>query len=231
FEGSRYDFILEKEDTAKFKTLSARHNGTLYMNILAALNTLFYKYTGHTDIIIGSAIAGRPHADLQDIVGMFINTLAMRNFPEGEKSYESFLQEVIHQSVKAFGNQDVQFEELVDKLELERDPSRNPLFDIMMEVTNFRIGGEGQGQEINPRQTQPGVSPAMSESLPFLNYKPSTSKFDMTFDIHEQGEDVYIILEYYTSLFKQQTIANLVRHLKKVIREVTAHPDIRLKDI
>ena len=108
------------------------------MNMLAALNTLFYKYTGQTDIIIGSGIAGRRHADLQGIVGMFVNTLAMRNYPAGEKSYENFLKEVIANSVKGFENQDVQFEDLVEKLDLERDPSRNPVFDIMMMVQNFR---------------------------------------------------------------------------------------------
>jgi len=84
------------------------------MNMLAVLNTLFYKYTGQADIIIGCGIAGRAHADLQQIIGMFINTLAMRNYPNGEKTYEDFLKEVSENSLKAFENQDLQFEELVE---------------------------------------------------------------------------------------------------------------------
>ncbi|NIM13333.1 MAG: hypothetical protein GTO45_14565, partial [Candidatus Aminicenantes bacterium] len=80
---------LEKEEAVQFKALGSANGGTLYMNILAALDTLFYKYTGQRDIIIGTGIAGRPHADLQGIIGMFVNTLAMRNYPQEEKTYES----------------------------------------------------------------------------------------------------------------------------------------------
>ena len=81
------------------------------MNMLAALNTLFYKYTGQEDIIIGTGTTGRTHFDLQQIVGMFINTLVMRNYPVGEKTYEFFLEEVIAHSVKAFENQDLLYME------------------------------------------------------------------------------------------------------------------------
>ncbi|MCP4157225.1 MAG: non-ribosomal peptide synthetase, partial [bacterium] len=142
FAGDNYRYHLGQEETDGFKALATDCNGTLYMNLLAVLNILFYKYTGQTDIIIGSGIAGRPHADLQQIVGMFINTLAMRNKPQGDKSYRAFFSTVIDSSIQAFQNQDVQFEELVDKLELPRDPSRNPLFDISMVVQNFRGPGE-----------------------------------------------------------------------------------------
>ncbi|MCP4154000.1 MAG: non-ribosomal peptide synthetase, partial [bacterium] len=127
FAGDNYRYRLGPEETAEFKALAADCGGTLYMNLLAALNTLFYKYTGHTggdtghtggetgqnDIIIGSGIAGRPHADLQKIVGMFVNTLAMRNNPHGDQSYRTFFGGVIERSVQAFQNQDVQLEELV----------------------------------------------------------------------------------------------------------------------
>ncbi|MCU0287363.1 MAG: SDR family NAD(P)-dependent oxidoreductase, partial [Acidobacteria bacterium] len=138
FAGDRFGFYLSPENSADFKALGAVNGGTLYMNLLAAVNTLFFKYTGQTDIIIGCGIAGRPHADLQRIVGMFINTLAMRNYPGGEKTYQLFLKEVIAQSIEAFENQDVPFEELVARLALDRDPSCNPLFDITMVLQNFR---------------------------------------------------------------------------------------------
>ncbi len=130
FAGNRYEFILDKEETKKLSKISFENNSTLYMNLLSALNILLLKYTGQTDIIIGTAIAGRHHSDLTNIIGMFVNTLAMRNFPKGNKSYTEFLKEVNNNSIAAFENQDVQFEDLVDKLNLERDPSRNPLFDI-----------------------------------------------------------------------------------------------------
>ncbi|MCP5051130.1 MAG: hypothetical protein GY940_28455, partial [bacterium] len=114
FAGDRYSFMLEREDALQFNTLGARNGATLYMNILAALNTLFHKYTGQEDIIVGSIVAGRPHADLHRIIGVFTNTLAMRNYPGQYKTYENFLKEVKDESLKAFENQDVPFEDLVD---------------------------------------------------------------------------------------------------------------------
>ncbi|UCH93630.1 MAG: amino acid adenylation domain-containing protein, partial [Candidatus Aminicenantes bacterium] len=232
FAGDSYGFMLEKEDALAFKALGNKYGATLYMNILTALSTLFYKYTGQTDIIIGSGIAGRPHADLQHIIGMFVNTLVMRNTAKGEKTYESFLEEVIDVSVKAFENQDVQFEELVEKLNLERDPSRNPLFDISMVVQNFRKPGQGgERKRENENYNQTEVLPLADENLPSIDYKISTTKFDMTFFVIEMGDDVSISIEYYTGIFKQQTIHRLSSHFKHVIKEVIRDPLIRLKDI
>ncbi|HLP61975.1 MAG TPA: amino acid adenylation domain-containing protein, partial [Candidatus Deferrimicrobium sp.] len=222
FAGDRYGFKLERQDALQFKVLGARYGGTLYMNIMAVLNTLFYKYTGQTDIIIGSGIAGRRHADIQGVVGMFVNTLAMRNYPVGEKSYENFLQEVIANSVKGFENQDVQFEELVEKLDPERDPSRNPLFDILMVVQNFR--------EVNSTISLEELL-AVGENSPAIQYKNPTSKFDLTFFVHEQGDDVFINIEYYTGIFKPDTIRRLVSHFKQVVKAVIGEPAIKLKEI
>ncbi|NIM17931.1 MAG: amino acid adenylation domain-containing protein, partial [Candidatus Aminicenantes bacterium] len=229
FTGDNYQFVLEKEEAAKFKSLASGSGGTLYMNILTALNTLFHKYTSQTDIIIGTGIAGRPHADLQQIIGMFINTLAMRNTPESEKTYLTFLKEVIDTSVTAFENQDVQFEELVDKLDLERDASRNPLFDIMMVVQNFRKAGEAISGVDDFSQFD--VLPTTDENLPAAEYKNVTAKFDMTFFVHELGDDVYINIEYYTGIFDRKSIQRLVSHFKNVINAVINQPDVKLKEI
>ncbi|HLP45013.1 MAG TPA: condensation domain-containing protein, partial [Candidatus Kapabacteria bacterium] len=219
FQGDQYGFLLAGEDAGKFKTLGARYGGTLYMNMMAVLNTLFYKYTGQTDIIIGSGIAGRRHADIQGVVGMFVNTLVMRNYPSGEKTYEHFLKEVIAHSVAGFENQDVQFEELVEKLDPERDPSRNPLFDISMVVQNFR-----QAQGNIQLEITNGNNPA---SL----YKNRTAKFDLTFFVSELEKDVAINIEYYTGIFKRETIERLVNHFQDIIKAVIKNPAIAIKDI
>ncbi|UCH92861.1 MAG: amino acid adenylation domain-containing protein [Candidatus Aminicenantes bacterium] len=235
FDGNLYFFRVEGEEAVKFRAIALANNGTLYMNILAVLNTLFYKYTGETDIVIGSGIAGRPHVDLQRIIGMFVNTLAMRNYPTGEKSYESFLKEVIARSVKAFENQDVQFEELVQKLNLERDPSRNPLFDTTIVVQNFRdLGQVGEGVSkgaAGENLSQVEVLPLADENLPYGKYENLTSKFDMTFFTYEQGEDFFVKIEYYTSIFKEETVKRLVSHFKNILRAVIKDPAVKLKDI
>jgi amino acid adenylation domain-containing protein len=216
FSGAHYAFRIESRDAQQFQALASRGGGTLYMNILAALNTLFYKYTGQTDIIIGSGIAGRSHIDLQKIIGMFVNMLAMRNYPHGEKTYASFFHEVIANSAAAFENQDVQFEELVNKLDLERDPSRTPLFDISMVV-----------QDMNSISNNPAM-PTSAENLSFQN---TTAKFDMTFFISPQADDIDIDIEYYTGIFAEATIQRLAGHFKNVIHAIVTDPSLALKDI
>jgi amino acid adenylation domain-containing protein len=229
FTGDRFRFKLEGEDAVKSRKLAHRHGGTLYMNILAVLNVLFYKYTGQEDIIIGSGTAGRSHVDLQRIIGMFVNTLAMRNHPGGHKTYESFLEEVVANSVRAFENQDVQFEELVDRLVQERDTSRNPLFDISMVVQNFQKIGETSSTSENTGQVE--VLPGVNENLPPIKLKNPTSKFDMTFFVHEAGENIHIIIEYYTGIFKVDSIKRLTWHFQTIIRTVIENPAIRLMEI
>ncbi|WP_157243996.1 condensation domain-containing protein, partial [Paenibacillus elgii] len=101
---------------------------------------LLHKYTGQEDVIVGTPIAGRPHADLESIIGMFVNTLALRHYPAGEKTFQDYVQEVKETSLKAFENQDYPFEALVDKLDLKRDMSRHPLFDTMFVLQNTEQG-------------------------------------------------------------------------------------------
>jgi amino acid adenylation domain-containing protein len=215
FKGDRCDFRPGKEETAGLKKLAAQYGTTLYMNLMAVFNVLLYKYTGQEDIIIGSGIMGRPHADLHDIIGMFVNSLALRNRPSGAKSFRLFLQEVKTASLKAFENQDMQFEDLVDKLNLERAPSRNPLFDVMFTVQNFE-------------QTKVEL-----ENVTFspCQYGNVTSKFDMTLFTFEKGDNIDFQLEFCTDLFKPGTITRMTDHFINIIRQVTADPGIRLPEI
>ncbi len=219
FTGDRYSIALEKEAANRFRELSHRQGGTLYMNILAILNTLFYKYTGQTDIIIGSSTAGRSHVHLQAIIGMFVNMLAIRNHPKDHLSYLSFLEDVVANCIKAFENQEVQFEELVETLDPERDLSRNPLFDISMVVQNFQP------------TPQIDVQPQVNENISPVTFKNPTAKFDMTFYVYEAGEKITISIEYYTAIFKKATIQRLASHFINIIQAVNKTPSIKLKDI
>ncbi|MCP4148778.1 MAG: AMP-binding protein, partial [bacterium] len=225
--GANYTFTMGSRETAGFKALAADSGGTLYMNILAILNTLFYKYTGQTDIVIGSGIAGRPRADLQQIVGMFINTLAMRNFPRGEKNYRTFFSEVIHRSIRAFENQEVQFETLVDKLEPQRDLSRNPIFDISMVVQNF--GTTGRGEETrDDREMEHRENGTKTAALTSVK---TTAKFDLTFFINPSPEEIQIKIEYYTAIFKPGTIQRLAAHFMNIVNAVVENPAAALDEI
>ena len=235
YSGDTFSFRLDERESMQLEAFGNRLGATLYMNLLAALNTLLYRYTGQTDIILGSVIFGRPHADLRGIVGMFVNTLAMRAFPDGDKTYEDFLEEVKDVSVSAFENQDLPFEELVEYLELERDTSRHSLFDVSMSVQNVQgaVGaGEtnkrGQaGNEMNERgQTGNGEEHPARQ----IDYRPGVSRFDMTFYVYETESGIRFDLEYYTSVYDKATIQRLAIHLKQLLNEIVRDPSKRLKD-
>ncbi len=136
FKGVLVEFALDKIVTARLNELCNENNVTLYMLLLATYTILLSKYSGQEDIIVGSPIAGRFNPDLENIIGMFVNTLALRNYPKGEIVFTDFLAEVRENALKAYENQDYQFESLVEKLELKRDMSRNPLFDTMFVLQN-----------------------------------------------------------------------------------------------
>jgi len=225
FKGDRYAFVLERDLALKFRGLGTRTGATLFMNLLAALNVLLYKYTGLTDIVIGSGIAGRNHDDVRRTIGMFVNTLPMRNSPHGEKTYETFLKEVVSRSIDDLRNQDIRFEELVDKLDLPRDPSRNPLFDISMVVMNFRpdVGENEAGALVSLG--------GENRNLVSTTYRNAASRFDMTLFIYEPGEEIYIDIEYYSAVFARETVERLVSHLQTVVNAVGDRPSIPLKAI
>ncbi len=215
FEGEFYIFKLNTEVSRRFKEMGAEQGATLFMNLLTAFNILLFKYTGQEDIILGSDIAGRPHADLQHIIGMFVNMLTMRNYPNGQKKYFEFLKEVKERSLQAFENQDYQFEELVDQLTLERDISRNPLFDVEFVLQNV----ERSTANIKELSIEP------------FNYKTKTSLFDISLDGYEEGDEIWFVFRYCTKLFKKGTIEAMAGHLLNILGEVSRNPETPLSDI
>ena len=136
FLGDRVSFSLDRELTAGLRRLAEETETTMYMVLLTAYKALLFRYTGQEDLIVGTPVAGRGHADLERVMGLFVNTLALRSYPSGEKTFVSFLQEVKEQLLEAFQHQDYPFEMLVEQLALTRDASRNPLFDTMFVLQN-----------------------------------------------------------------------------------------------
>jgi non-ribosomal peptide synthetase component F len=131
--------------------------------MLAVFYVLLSKLSGQEDIVIGTPVVGRRHADFEHVVGMFVNTLALRNYPIGAKTFKEFLDDVRQGVLKAFDNQDYQFESLLEDLELKRDMSRNPLFDVLFALQKFDI----------PRLQLPGWQ------LTPHDYENLTAKFDL----------------------------------------------------
>ncbi len=212
FEGSIINFELDENLTESLKNLCKKTETTLYMVLLAVYNVLLSKYSSQDDIIIGSPIAGRNHSDIENIVGMFVNTLALRNYPKSSKTFIDFLDEVKENILQSFEHQDYQFEKLVEDLNLRRDMGRNPLFDVMFAMENM---------DIETLQT---------DELEFIDYNFdfNVSKFDLTLFAEEIENKLKCQLEYATRLFKKDTIERLGNHFIKVVKEVVKNVDIEI---
>lgn len=215
FNGNRVRFTIDEKLTKSIKTLAVKTGATLYMLLLAAYNILVSKYTGQEDIIVGTAVEGRRHDGLCGIIGMFVNTLAIRSCPTGNKTFEAFLKEVKGDLLYAYDNQEYPFEALVEKVQIKRDASRSPLFDTMfilqnMELTEFSVD----------RFT----------ARPYT-YNNKTSKFDLSVEATDKGETIECSIEYCTDLFAEDTIRRLSSHLVNVLSEIAASPWKKLSDI
>jgi non-ribosomal peptide synthetase component F len=187
------------------------------MNLLGALNVLLFKYSGQGDLIVGVGTAGRPYPQLKNILGMFVNTLAIRNSLGGEKTYCSFLKEVKENCLNAFKNQDVQFEWLINRLKLQKDPAHNPLFDVLFVVQNY---------ETSSTDSLEGTGFVTSH-----DYDTQNSKFDITLYAHEVNDVILFGIEYSTHLFKPSTIEKMAERYLEIIKQVVEDKNIRLKDI
>ncbi|MDQ1349717.1 MAG: hypothetical protein QG657_17, partial [Acidobacteriota bacterium] len=215
FAGSRIPFELGVEETTLLKKLARDRGVTLYMALLTACNIWFSKLSGEEDIVIGTPIAGRRHAELQDIVGMLVNTLPLRNYPAIGKTFNDFLEEVKERTLEAFRNQDYPFENLVEKLAVIRDTSRNPVFDVMFGFQNMEM----------PAIDVPGLT------LRPYEFEIKTAKFDLNLAGREDDDQLTFSLEYSTKLFKEETIRDFIGYFKNIIHSITGDPGMKLADI
>ncbi len=215
FEGSRTSLKLDPELYDGLKKIASASGATMYMVLLSAYNILLHKYSGQDDIIIGSPIAGRNHIELQNALGMFINTLAMRNDIVPCESFKSFLERVRQNTLKAYENKEYPFEELVSKMNLRKDLSRNPLFDAMLILQNMEVNDiEISGMKIEP-----------------LNIDYGISKVDLTLEVFEKNNSMSIDFEYCTRLFKAETASGMVEHFKNILIQIVENPEKNISDI
>ncbi|UCH97685.1 MAG: AMP-binding protein, partial [Candidatus Aminicenantes bacterium] len=215
FAGSRSSFRLSEELTEKLNRMSGTYDVTLYMLLLACYKVLLSRYSSQEDVIVGTPVAGRDHADLQEIVGMFVNTLAIRSEPGGEKTFIHYLKEIKQIALSGYENQAYQFEELLERLEIKRDISRNPLFDTMFVLQNIEIG-EFKMDDI--------------EIMPYSK-EAEISKFDLTFSVTEFEKKIRYSIQYCTKLFKEETINRFGMHFNQVVTEVLKEPGQKISEI
>jgi amino acid adenylation domain-containing protein/non-ribosomal peptide synthase protein (TIGR01720 family) len=213
YEGARYSFTLQRHIFEGFKRLAADENSTLFMTLLALFNLFLAKVTGQEDLVVGTPVAGRRVAGLDRVLGMFVNTLAMRNELQERQSFRESLRRVRANALQAFDHQDVPFEEVVEALRLPRDTSRNPLFDVMFSFHNpWDSPGDGDLEQ----------RPFIVQPYPF-DY--NISKFDLTLVVEEGAGDLRCSFEYSTHLFQQETIRRLAGYFDTLSQSVLADVD------
>ncbi|MDQ1354014.1 MAG: hypothetical protein QG657_4323, partial [Acidobacteriota bacterium] len=214
FAGDYLNFELGRQITDSIKALSLDAGATLYMVLLVLYTIFLAKISSREDIVIGTPVAGRRHADFEKIIGMFVNTLALRNYPAGEKEFADFLGEVKERTLKAFENQDYQYEDLVEELAITRDAGRNPLFDALLVLQNAGRGViEIPGLKIKPYEL---------ENL--------TAKFDLSLMVMETEDKLLLTFEYSTKLFKKETVGRFISYFENIVKGVIKNKEQKISD-
>nr|QEO74317.1 AMP-dependent synthetase and ligase [uncultured bacterium] len=207
--GAHETFELPGELLRRLRELSRREDVTLFMTLLAAFETLLSRYTGETDLVVGTPIANRNRAETEPLIGFFVNTLALRTDLSGDPTFAELLARVRDVALDAYAHQDVPFELLVETLQPERDLSRTPLFQVMFVLEDDPAA----------RLELPGLTLRVE---PLTN---GTSKFDLTMFVEESGR---CVVEYSAELFDAATVRRLAAHFRVLLEGVVADPALRL---
>ena len=216
YEGSNLSFTLEKQATTKISQIGERVGATMFMTVLSLFNVLLSKLSGQENVTVGTQITGRDHADLEEIVGVFINALALRNYPKGELCFREFLEEVKLNMLSCFAHQSYPFEELIRTLKVKRNTDRHPLFDMMFMYENL---------DTNEEFAIPGLS------LRPYGYANKVTKFDLTLTARETNGELLLNFEYSTDLFSSDTIERFIAYFRNIVSEVVADPNKKLSQV
>ncbi|NJN10936.1 MAG: amino acid adenylation domain-containing protein, partial [Richelia sp. RM1_1_1] len=208
FKGAKAQLVLPQTLRKELKDLSRQQGVTLFMTLLTAFKILLYRYTGQTDIIVGSPIASRSRAEIEQLIGFFVNVLVLRTELSEELSFQELLARVKSTALEAYVHQDLPFEKLVEELQPNRDLSYNPLFQVMFVLQNVPI----------PNLDLPDISVSYEEG------HNGTSKFDLTLFMEDSKEGLVASCEYNTDLFNANTINQMLGHFQTLLSSIVSDP-------
>lgn len=214
FQGARQSLVVSKELTDSLKELSRRTGVTLFMTLLAAFQTLLYRYTGQGDILVGTPVANRNREEIEKLIGCFANTLVLRTKLSNNPTFSELLQRVREVALGAYAHQDLPFEKLVESLRPERKLSHHPLFQVCFD---FHKG------TMKP-MTLPGLT------LVPIQIENATAKFDLVLEMYDTENRLEGTLEYNSELFSPARISSMLGHFTDLLGEICMHPNWRLLD-
>ncbi|MEQ8997814.1 MAG: aminotransferase class V-fold PLP-dependent enzyme [Coleofasciculus sp. B1-GNL1-01] len=215
YRGEKESFRLPKSLTETLKTVGKKAEATLFMTLLAVFKILLYRYSGQEDIIVGSPIANRNRAEIEGLIGFFLNTLVLRTDFSGNPTFEELLGRVRQVTMEAYDHQDLPFEKLVEELQPERNANYNPLFQVSFVLQN---------------------TPKVKCELPWLTLTPVKVKrtralLDLRLDITETDSGLEGFWEYNTDLFDAATISRMSGYLQTLLEAIAANPQQRVDQL
>ncbi|MEG3905890.1 amino acid adenylation domain-containing protein [Microcoleus sp. B4-C5] len=208
FRGGYYHAVLPQELSAELTTLSKRAGVTMFMTLLAAFQTLLYRYSGQDDIVVGTPVAGRNRQEIERLIGFFVNTLVLRTDLSDNPTFEQLLNRVREVALQAYANQYLPFEQLVEALQPTRDLSYTPLFQVMFALDNALV----------PFVELPDLT-ASSYSVEI-----GTAKFDLTLSMENTVDGLVGVWEYNADLFNEVTIARIAGHFQTLLEAIAVNP-------
>ncbi|MBK3493951.1 amino acid adenylation domain-containing protein [Viridibacillus sp. YIM B01967] len=215
FEGDTIYFSIDLDLADHLNNLALQSGATLYMVLLAAYNILLAKYSGQEDIVIGTPVSGRNHLETESVIGMFVNTLAVRSLPSGNKIFMDYLTEIKDKIFQVFDYQDYPLEELVSQLSVDRDPSKNPIFNHLFTMQN----------------NDDEVLQSKKLAMKIYEYSTGVSSFDIALNTIEKNGEIHFSLDYSTTLFKRSTLIRLAEHYVNILRHITEKPMSKIYEI
>ncbi|MEO5814769.1 MAG: amino acid adenylation domain-containing protein [Gemmatimonadaceae bacterium] len=212
YDGATYRFDLPLGVSRDLQALGRSDGATLFMTLLAAYGIFLRRYTGDEDFVVGTPIAGRTRSETEGLIGMFVNTLALRVDLTGEPTFREVLARVRHMLIDAYAHQEFPFDRLVHMLQPVRDRRRTPLFQTMFDLQNTREAGSQGGSFANLKSSRV-PAPAI------------TAKFDIQLSFTESDAGLRGVVIYSTDLFDEATIVRMAEHFRILVTAIAANPD------
>lgn len=214
FQADRVGLFIDSRLTEPLRALAQREGATLFMVLLAAFKVLLHRYSGETDICVGTPIANRKWAETEGLIGFFLNTLVLRTNLSGDPTFRELISRVRQTTLDGYANQDVPFERLLQVVQPQRDLSRTPLFQTFFNMLNF-----------------PLTTITLSELSVQPDFDPVGSKFDMTPYIREMDDGIQFDMVFNSDLFDRARMIELLEQIRLVLRQAAADGEVKLSAI
>jgi amino acid adenylation domain-containing protein len=215
YHGSQESLRLSPQLFARLQTLSRQEGVTLFMTLLTGWLIVLQRYSGQSDLAVGTPVASRTHAELERLIGFFVNTLVLRCTMQDDMCVRDMLRQVREMTLQAYSHQELPFEQLVEALQPERDLSYHPLFQVMFDLVRGLPATLDWGNLVVKRE----------EIL------LEVAKFDLSLTITEEEQGLLMSLEYNTSLFRPDTISRVLNHLQRVLNAMVDRPEQRITEL